>query len=117
MPRAQTLARREDRAWGETGLLDRRRELDAIDTLLDSTAAGNGEALLLSGQPGLGKTRLYGVALDRARARGLLVLRAAGSELERDVAFGVAGQLVRGWLAALEPEERAATLAEVPEGV
>jgi DNA-binding CsgD family transcriptional regulator len=113
----ETRDRRGGRARGDTGLLERGPELEAIDRLLESSVENREQALLISGDPGLGKTRLHGVALDRARARGLLVLRAAGSELERDVAFGVAGQLLRGWVAAMPGDERAGALREAPERV
>jgi DNA-binding CsgD family transcriptional regulator len=42
----------------------------------------------------MGKSRLHEAALDRARAEEMRVLRAAGAELERNVAFGVARQLL-----------------------
>ncbi len=45
------------------------------------------------------------------------VLRAAGAELEQNLAFGVAGQLVRALLSDLPPAGRRAFLAEAPERV
>jgi predicted ATPase len=95
MPSRATRETRANRTCGDAELLERGRELQAIDALLDGNVDGVDRALLIRGHPGLGKTRLYGVALDRARARGQLVLRAAGSELEQDVAFGTAAQLLR----------------------
>lgn len=96
-------------------MLERSVELRAIEELLAAKADGMNSVLLISGQPGLGKTRLFGAALDRARSRDLLLLRTAGSELECNVAFGVAGRLLLGLLAAVPAEERAALLREVPE--
>src|ERR1700761_2131359 len=98
--------RRTNRTRGEAELLERGRELQAIDELLDGSVDGVERVLLICGHPGLGKTRLYGVALERARAQGQLVLRAAGSELEQDVAFGMAAQLLRSWIAAAPAEDR-----------
>ena len=116
MEAPRILDRRRDALRGG-GLLERGPELAAIDELLDSASEGTEPALLIVGAPGLGKTRLYGAALDRARARDMLVLRAAGSELEQSVAFGVAGQLLRGWLASVPNDERAALLQSAPERV
>ena len=96
-------------------MLERALELAAIDELLAGGADELDRALLISGHAGLGKTRLYRAALDRAADRGLLALTAAGSELEQNVAFGVAGRLLRGLLAAVPAAERAALLREAPE--
>jgi DNA-binding CsgD family transcriptional regulator len=117
MPRRAIRETRASRTRGDADLLERGRELLAIDELLDGNVDGVDRALLICGHPGLGKTRLYGVALDRARARGQLVLRAAGSELEQDVAFGAAAQLFRSWIAATPAEERLALLRDAPEAV
>lgn len=116
MPIRRTGDRRTDLLRGETGLLERGIELDAVEELLAPEDDEGSRALLVSGAPGLGKTRLFGVALDRARSRGLLALRAAGSELEQNVAFGVAGRLLLGLLAAVPAEERAGLLRDAPEG-
>ncbi|MDX6681723.1 MAG: hypothetical protein QOG94_1762 [Solirubrobacteraceae bacterium] len=45
--------------------------------------------LALSGEPGVGKTRLLAELLDGARARRHLVLTGRGAELEREMPFGV----------------------------
>lgn len=100
-----------------TRLLGRDAELAAIDALLETGAEGDGGALLIVGHPGLGKTSLCDVATDRARDRGLLVLRAVASELEQSMAFGVAGELLRRLLAAVSAGERAALLAGAPESL
>ena len=74
--------------------------------VLDAAGDGLGAALLLEGHAGMGKTRLHEAALDEARARGMRVLRAAGAELEQNVALGVAGQLLR--TPSSRPRRRAA---------
>jgi hypothetical protein len=55
--------------------------------------AGQGGALYLAGEPGIGKTALIGEALARSRQRGYLTLsgRAAEFELELPVAVGSCG--------------------------
>ncbi len=76
--------RRGRQARGSAGLLERDEALSAIETVLESAGDSSGLALLLVAHPGMGKTRLYEAALDGARERGLRVLRAAGTELERN---------------------------------
>ncbi|HEY6887489.1 MAG TPA: AAA family ATPase, partial [Solirubrobacter sp.] len=67
-------------------LEEREGEIAAVERVL-----GRGGGLLIEGPPGIGKTRLLGVA--RTRADGRLVLSARGSELERDFPFAVVRQL------------------------
>jgi DNA-binding CsgD family transcriptional regulator len=117
MPVREMLDRRGRPERGSAGLLERDSLLQAMGAALDATQAGTGQALLLEGHAGMGKTRLHEAALDGARRRGMRTLRAAGAELEQNVAFGVAGQLIRALLAELSPAGRRAFLAEAPERV
>ena len=88
-------------------LLERESELAAIDELL----ARGGGSLVVEGRAGIGKTSLVDVACRRARELGLEVLRARGSELEADFAFGVVLQLFDRRLAAAAADERESLLA------
>ena len=117
MPVREAPDRRGRSLRGSAGLLERDDLLQAIAAALDAVNDGNGQALLLEGHAGMGKTRLHEAALDDARRRGMRVLRAAGAELEQNVAFGVAGQLIRALLSELPPAGRRAFLAEAPERV
>jgi DNA-binding CsgD family transcriptional regulator len=65
----------------------------------------------VQGPPGVGKTRLLGAARESAREGGLLALSARGADLERDLPFGVARQLVEPVIATLPADERAALFA------
>ncbi len=96
---------------GATGLLSRDGALQAIEAALDRAQQGLGQALLIEGHAGLGKTRLHEAALDGARQRRLRVLRAAGAELERNIAFGIAAQLLAAQLNEL-PERRRKSVRE-----
>jgi DNA-binding CsgD family transcriptional regulator len=115
----QSLAgdRRGGRPRGGEGLLERDSALDAIEGALGVTAAGGSQALLLVGHSGMGKTRLHEATLDVARARKLLVVRAAGAELEQNLAFGVAAQMLRSLLSAGPSARRRALLAEAPKRI
>lgn len=70
-------------------LLEREAELAQLDRLLKQAAGGEGTLVFIEGIAGAGKTSLVQVAAHLGRARGMLVLEAAGSELERDLGFGV----------------------------
>ncbi len=67
-------------------LTGRDGDLDVVHTFL-ADASVSGTALLLTGEPGVGKTALLDAAHDAAMAAGIRVLRAAGVEFEADVSF------------------------------
>ncbi|HEX2103703.1 MAG TPA: AAA family ATPase [Solirubrobacteraceae bacterium] len=101
-------------AAGDRPLLERDRELGALDSLLDSVVAGDGRVLLIEGPAGIGKTELMRVLRRRATGRGLRFLAARGGELERDFGFGITRQLLEPALATAQEAslfEGAAALA------
>jgi tetratricopeptide (TPR) repeat protein len=56
---------------GDThGLVGRDRELDQLDAALGDAIAGRGGLVVVTGEPGIGKTALARVFVDRAAARG-----------------------------------------------
>lgn len=67
-------------------LLGRREELVALRQLVLGTPQ-HGGALVLRGEPGVGKSSLLAVAAREAEAAGLLVLRVTGVEAEAQVPF------------------------------
>jgi DNA-binding NarL/FixJ family response regulator len=74
-------------------LVGREIELGLIAQFLDR-ASRDGDALLLSGEPGVGKTLLLNAGAEMATAAGCRVLRASGVEFEVDVAYAGLHQLV-----------------------
>ena len=102
--------------YGSSSLLERDAELSLADSLLDRAPAGDGGLLILAGEPGIGKTRLLAAVRRRADSLGFAVLAARGSELERELGFGVVRQLFEPAVArASERDELlsgAAALAE-----
>jgi predicted ATPase len=74
------------------GLLERDRELAALERLLGEAADGRGRLALIEGPAGIGKSRL--LAELRRRATGMTVLAARCGELERDFSFGAVRQLL-----------------------
>jgi predicted ATPase len=75
-------------------LLERERELAAVQRLLADAIGGRGGTLVVDGQAGVGKTRLLRAAAESARAAGFTVLWGRGSELERAFGFGLVRQLL-----------------------
>jgi DNA-binding CsgD family transcriptional regulator/tetratricopeptide (TPR) repeat protein len=71
---------------GAEALVGRRAELALIRAFLGRLGSG-GEALLLAGDPGVGKTVMLDVSAEMALAAGAQVLRAAGVEFEADLPF------------------------------
>src|SRR5215212_6069013 len=58
----------------DPALVGRADELTALAHALDRAAAGIPRVVLLSGEPGVGKSRLLAAATDLARARGFRAL-------------------------------------------
>ncbi len=102
---------------GPRALLDRDDVLESIDQALGAPSTGDSLALLLVGHAGMGKTRLYEAALERADNRQLRVIRAAGAELEQNLAFGLASQILRSLLSGVSPGQRRALTASAPKRV
>ena len=92
-------------------LLERDAALARIDERLGEASAGRGSLLLLEGPAGIGKTRLVAAAGRHGRELGLATLRARGSELEQDFAYGLVRQLFEVPVIAAPPPVRAELLA------
>jgi predicted ATPase/DNA-binding CsgD family transcriptional regulator len=60
-------------------LVGRDKEVAELGAALAGARAGRGSAVFVSGEPGVGKTRLAAEAASRAAERGMLVLRGRGS--------------------------------------
>ena len=73
-------------------LIERSAELDRIGAALADAEEGRGSLEFVSGPAGIGKTALLRTVGECAASRGFLVLKADGTELERDFPFG----MVRG---------------------
>jgi DNA-binding NarL/FixJ family response regulator/predicted HD phosphohydrolase len=73
-------------------VVGRASELAAIGAFLDAAADGPG-ALLIAGEPGIGKTTLWREGVREARARSLVVLGCAPGELETKLTYSGLGDL------------------------
>ena len=74
-------------------LVGRASELGVLDDFVRGSVSGGG-ALLLTGDPGVGKSALLDAAVRAAAAHGTRVIRGGGVEYEADVGFAVLHQLL-----------------------
>ena len=81
-------------------LTGRRSESEVLDELVDAVRAGESRALVLRGEPGMGKTALLEYVAEQAV--GCQVVRAAGVQSEMELAFAGLHQLLGSMLDRLD---------------
>jgi AAA ATPase domain len=91
--------------------LERDRELAVLEAAARDAAVGHPALVVVEGPAGIGKSRLLGEARAGAAGAGFRVLSARGSGLERELPFGVVGQLFEPVL--VEPDQRVASTFSV----
>ena len=79
---------------GHGPLVGRAAETERVGGLLDGIRSA-GDALVLRGEPGVGKSRLLSAAAAEARARGFTVLSATGVQAEARLPYAGLHQLLR----------------------
>jgi predicted ATP-dependent serine protease len=79
---------------------DRNAEREALDRLLEAVCAGESRALVVRGDPGIGKTAL--LEYVAAQASSCRVLRAVGVQSQMELAFAGLHQLCSPMLGRLE---------------
>ena len=90
---------------GQDPLVGRADELELLERLLDELGHGRPAAVELSGELGIGKTRLLAELAARAELRGYLVLSGSASELERELPFSVFVHALDDYVGSLEPDQ------------
>ena len=85
---------------GQTRLLGRRREQEALDRLLIGARAGRSQVLVVRGEAGIGKTALLDYLVEQAS--GCAVARATGVQAEKELPFAGLQQLLGSMLGPLE---------------
>src|SRR5258705_4065494 len=81
-------------------LLGRRHECEMLDRLLVAARHGHGGAIVVHGEPGIGKTALLEYVVGAAQ--DVRVFRTLGNEAERELPFAALQQLCAPVLARLE---------------
>src|SRR5262249_58297230 len=85
---------------GGAGLIGLRSESEVLDRLIAAGWAGESRALVVVGEPGVGKTAL--LEYVAAHASGCRVARASGVQSEMELAFAGLSQLLAPMLDRLE---------------
>ncbi|MCI4351499.1 MAG: AAA family ATPase [Thermoplasmata archaeon] len=80
-------------------LIGRESEVRQVGAFLDRTGRGDGGVLLVTGEAGVGKTRLLQMTRDHAAAHGMTVLRVACQDRDRGVAYAPWIELIREYVA------------------
>src|SRR6516162_2710530 len=91
-------------------IVSRMAELARLDDLLAALARGEGGALVVHGEAGIGKTTLLEALVERS-GDAVTVVRACGAETEAELAFSALADLlgpVLGQLDALPVQQAAA---------
>ncbi|MGZ4287365.1 MAG: helix-turn-helix transcriptional regulator [Solirubrobacteraceae bacterium] len=83
-------------------LIGRDRELDVLERLLSEARAESSRFVIVSGEPGIGKSSLLAELARRAEAAGCLVLEGRATELERNFPFGLLVDALDAYLASLD---------------
>ena len=81
-------------------LIDRDAERDLLDRFVAATRAGQSQALVLSGEAGIGKTALLDYLAGNAS--GCRIVRAGGVQSEMELAFAALHQLCAPMLDSLQ---------------
>lgn len=100
-------------------IVGRKAELASLNAFIGEVEGG-AAALVLEGEAGVGKTTLWGAAVEHARARGLTVLSSRPVEAERGLGNVGLGDLLEGVVddvlsALLTPRRRALQIALLRE--
>jgi DNA-binding CsgD family transcriptional regulator len=81
-------------------LLGREPQLAALDSMLTQAREGHGRTVLVSGEAGIGKSRLVAEVQIRAQQHGVVLIQGRCFEPDRVLPYAPLLDLLRGWVAA-----------------
>src|SRR5437868_1548972 len=94
-------------------VIGRTAELTALHLLLERAKSGKGQVVLLSGEAGIGKSRLVAEAKNYATAQGFLPLQGQCFPTDRSCPYAPLLDLLRSHLATSSPEEVATDMGSL----
>jgi tetratricopeptide (TPR) repeat protein len=77
---------------------DRETELASLRSILSGASAGQGAIVAISGEPGIGKTRLAEEVIRLSKGKGFRTLRSRGFQGEPGLAYGHWVEAIRGYV-------------------
>src|SRR5215472_8650590 len=96
------------RGWaspaGQIALVGRDAELERLAAAVAAARAGRGKIVLISGEPGIGKTALLAWLAENAAAAGARVVSGAAEELEMRVPFAAVSDCLGLTASAADPQ-------------
>lgn len=94
-------------------VIGRTAELTALHLLLERAKSGTGRVVLLSGEAGIGKSRLAAEAKTYATAQGFLLLQAQCFPTDRSCPYAPLLELLRSHFATSSPEQVATEMGSL----
>ncbi|MFQ6030583.1 MAG: AAA family ATPase, partial [Dehalococcoidia bacterium] len=91
--------------FSATRFVGRRRELDELTSCLDATGSGQGQLVMLIGEPGIGKTRTAEELTSLAEAQGFQTLWGRCYEGEGAPPYWPWVQPLRSYIQQVDPEQ------------
>jgi DNA-binding CsgD family transcriptional regulator len=98
-------------------LIGREAQVAALDGLIEAAARGAGQALLVAGEAGIGKSRLVAAARERALARDFLLLQGHCFQPDSACPYAPVLDLLRSHLGGQPPAAVAAELGAAAPAV
>jgi adenylate cyclase len=114
VPAWRLVGRRRVRRRRGEALIGRERELDAVGTVLDGVLEGRGAVVAVTGEPGVGKSRLTAAVAERAEEARIRWLHGRCLSYGAGIAYWPYADLLRRWAgihADTGPADAAASLA------
>jgi DNA-binding CsgD family transcriptional regulator/tetratricopeptide (TPR) repeat protein len=96
-------------------LVGRGDELRTLESTIARVAGGAPGVVMLTGPPGVGKSRLARAALSSAAASGFSAFAGGAHDVGREVAYGPVVEAFGRPLRAMDPDDRAALLEDLPQ--
>src|SRR5437868_12285024 len=85
--------------------IGRAREIESLSRLIGQLSDGHGTTVVISGEAGIGKSRLVSEARSRAASHGVRILQGAAFELDRAAPYGPIADLFRAFFRGKSPRQ------------